>query len=343
MLHGRGVRGRVHNRRGRRLPPRRTRTRTPHLEEAGCIAPRSRSRRTRSTPTRRSPTPTAATSTATASRSINLMSAPGAGKTTPARGLAARSRRPARRRARGRRAGLDGRGPPLGDAHPRRPDQHRQRLRRRVPPRREHGPHRAARPDARRDRPADRRERRQPRLPGRVQDRRGRQGDGHLGHRGRGQAAQVPADVPLLRARRRSTRSTCSRTSTSTSRSSSTTSTPSTRASRTMLVSAKTGEGVDAFREWLVGGRGASAGPSVSPPRRLDRAEVLGGRIDELLAARVEANEALLRAPRPSRLARALPPDGRALRPRRAGWSRWASRPRRAPTSATSPSSSCTR
>ena len=38
-----------------------------------------------------------------------------------------------------------------------------------------------------------------------------------LGHRGRGQAAQVPADVPGLRARRWSTRSTCCRTSTSTS------------------------------------------------------------------------------------------------------------------------------
>ena len=51
-----------------------------------------------------------------------------------------------------------------------------------------------------RDRPADHRERGQPRLPGRVPGGRGRQGDGLLGHRGRGQAAQVPADVPHLRA-----------------------------------------------------------------------------------------------------------------------------------------------
>ena len=49
-------------------------------------------------------------------------------------------------------------------------------------------------------RPAGDRERRQPRLPGRVPGRRGRARDGLLGHRGRGQAAQVPADVPRLRA-----------------------------------------------------------------------------------------------------------------------------------------------
>ena len=54
---------------------------------------------------------------------------------------------------------------------------------------------------ARRHRPAGGRERRQPRLPGRVPDRRGRAGDALLGHRGRGQAAEVPADVPHLRAR----------------------------------------------------------------------------------------------------------------------------------------------
>ena len=53
---------------------------------------------------------------------------------------------------------------------------------------------------ARRDRPAGDRERRQPRLPGRVPGRRGRARDGLLGHRGRGQAAQVPAHVPRLRA-----------------------------------------------------------------------------------------------------------------------------------------------
>ena len=52
----------------------------------------------------------------------------------------------------------------------------------------------------RRDRPADHRERGQPGLPGRVPRGRGRQGDGVLGDRGRGQAAEVPADVPHLRA-----------------------------------------------------------------------------------------------------------------------------------------------
>ena len=51
------------------------------------------------------------------------------------------------------------------------------------------------------DRPADHRERRQPGVPRGVQDRGGRASDGVLGHRGRGQAAQVPADVPHLRAR----------------------------------------------------------------------------------------------------------------------------------------------
>ena len=51
-------------------------------------------------------------------------------------------------------------------------------------------------------RPAGDRERRQPGLPGGVPGRRGRPGDGLLGHRGRGQAAQVPAHVPRLRAGR---------------------------------------------------------------------------------------------------------------------------------------------
>ena len=72
-------------------------------------------------------------------------------------------------------------------------------LRRRVPPRREHGALGAPGAAARRHRPARDRERRQPRLPGGVQGRRGRARDGLLGHRGRGQAAQVPADVPRVR------------------------------------------------------------------------------------------------------------------------------------------------
>ena len=85
-----------------------------------------------------------------------------------------------------------------------------------------------------RDRPAGDRERRQPRLPGRVPRRRGRARDGRVGHRGRGQAAQVPAHVPHLRPRagqqarpaaapRGRPRASCSPTST-----------PSTPASRRM-------------------------------------------------------------------------------------------------------------
>ena len=132
---------------------------------------------------------------------VNLMSAPGAGKTTLLeRALGGLSVRVGR--ARGRRAGQPRRRPARLAARAGRAAQHRQRLRRRVPPGREHGPLGAARAAAGGDRPADRRERRQPRLPGRVPDRRGRADHGLLGRRGRGQAAQVPADVPRLRAGR---------------------------------------------------------------------------------------------------------------------------------------------
>ncbi len=78
----------------------------------------------------------------------------------------------------------------------RRPRQHQQRLRRRVSPRRGDGAFRPAPPAPRRHRPAGHRERRQPGLPGRVQGRRARGGDGLRRHRGRGEAAQVPGDVP---------------------------------------------------------------------------------------------------------------------------------------------------
>ena len=103
---------------------------------------------------------------------VNVMSAPGAGKTSAARaraGASPRPRRPARRRAGGRRrrARLDA--DRLAHLHvPGDAAQHRQRLRRRVPPRREHGALGPAVGAARRARPAHRRERRQPRLPGRV-------------------------------------------------------------------------------------------------------------------------------------------------------------------------------
>ena len=97
----------------------------------------------------------------------------------------------------------------------------------------------------------DHRERRQPRLPGRVPRRRGRAGDGLLGHRGRGQAAQVPADVPRLRARggQQDRPAAAPRLRPRPLRC--TTSTPCTRTSPRMLVSARTGEGVDALRDWL--------------------------------------------------------------------------------------------
>ncbi len=197
----RGVRGRVDRGRGgrtRRATPSRTRRAQRRRDAShqgqghGGRARRQHDDRAR---------PTAPTSTATASRVVNLMSAPGAGKTTLLE-AALPGPRAQGRGARGRRAGQHRRGPAGRAAHPGDPAQHRQRLRRRLPPRREHGPHRAARPAARRDRPAGGGERRQPRLPGRVPDRRGREGDGLLGHRGRGQAAQVPADVPHLRAGR---------------------------------------------------------------------------------------------------------------------------------------------
>ena len=108
-----------------------------------------------------------------------------------------------------------------------------------------------------RDRPAGDRERRQPRLPGRVPGRRGRAGDGRLGHRGRGQAAQVPADVPRLRARRAEQDRPAAASSTSTSRSGATHVETVHPGVPCMLVSARTGEGVEAFREWLAGDAGA--------------------------------------------------------------------------------------
>ena len=183
---------------------------------------------------------------------LNLMSAPGAGKTTLLERALAEP-------LDGVRVGVlegDVQGSFDADrlatpARPGHPAQHRHRLRRRVPPRRQHGPLGARRAAARRHRPAGDRERRQPRLPGRVPGRRGRPGDGLLGHRGRGQAAQVPADVPQPASWSWSTSSTCSRTSTSTSTSCSTTSTWSTPASSGSLLSARTGEGVDELREWL--------------------------------------------------------------------------------------------
>ena len=111
------------------------------------------------------------------------------------------------------------------------------------------------RPAARRDRPARDRERRQPGLPGRVQGRRGRAHHGLGDHRGRGEAAQVPADVPRLRA--------------GADQQDRPAAAPRLRPRASFLynldavhpgverimVSAKTGEGVDEWRDWLAEGR----------------------------------------------------------------------------------------
>ena len=70
---------------------------------------------------------------------VNFMSAPGAGKTTLLERVVGDLRRRPRRRAGGRRAGLDGRRPPGRPARAGHAAEHRSRLRRRVPPRRQHG------------------------------------------------------------------------------------------------------------------------------------------------------------------------------------------------------------
>ena len=107
-----------------------------------------------------------------------------------------------------------------------------------------------------------------------------------------------------------STRSTCCRTSTSTSTSSSTTSTRCTPGVERMLVSAKTGEGIEEWRDWLV---------RVASPEGRRLTQVLGSDVVErALGERTRANRGLLRGG--GRAARAaLPPDGGALRARRAG------------------------
>ena len=244
------------------------------------------------------------------------MSAPGAGKTTLLEAVARRAF-PACASACSRatcRASLDA-DRLAALAHAGRPAQHRLGLRRRMPPRRQHGPLGDPGAAARRDRPADRRERRQPRLPGRVPDRRGRPRDGLLGHRGRGQAAQVPADVPRLRAGGRQQDRPARRTSTSTSTGCSTTSTRSTPTCERMLRQ----------RADRRGGRRvarlAGADRSRARPSRYEavRRSLVGPaeRLRTLLERAHRGERALLR--RAGRAARAaLPPDGGALRPRRA-------------------------
>ena len=77
-----------------------------------------------------------------------------------------------------------------------------------------------------------------------------------------------------------------------------------------MLVSARTGEGVDALRDWLAG----AAARAREPPRD---AAAHRRRPRRRSPARAEANERVLRG-RGRRARAAVPPDGRALRARRA-------------------------
>ena len=106
-----------------------------------------------------------------------------------------------------------------------------------------------------------------------------------------------------------------------------------------MLVSAKTGEGIDEWRDWLVAHRRAGGGA------RLTQALGSGAlRLDAraALAERTRANADVLRG-RGGAARAALPPDGRALRARRPADRLRAARRRRARTPATWRSSSCTR
>ena len=95
-----------------------------------------------------------------------------------------------------------------------------------------------------------------------------------------------------------------------------TTSTRCTRACERMLVSARTGEGVEAWRDWLPRVPGARGGARVTRRRCADaRDDALAGRS----SARADATRtaSVLRGRgRPDRAA--VPPDGRALRARRA-------------------------
>ena len=214
-------------------------------------------------------------------------------------------------------------------------------LRRRVPPRRQHGALGAAGAAAGRDRPAGDRERRQPRLPGRVPRRRGRPGDGLLGHRGRGQAAQVPADVPRLRARGGQQDRPARRTSTSTSTCCCTT---STRCTPDVRDDARQRAHRRGRRRRARLARASCAGRGRGPPR-----DAVAGptRCAPRVDARARRAHARRRArssrPRPSALARLC----HAMAERFARGGRLiavgARRRRALRRRATSPSSSCTR
>ena len=241
---------------------------------------------------------------------VNFMSAPGAGKTTLLERVVATYRR-AGRRARRRRAGLDGRRPPRdlhvpvtqlntgagfgGECH-----LDANMVRSAIP----------SLPLDEIDLLLDR-ERRQPRVPGRVPDRRGRAGDGHRGDRGRGQAAQVPADVPRLRARARQQDRPAAAPRLR-PRPAALQHRPGPPGRRDDPRSARgPARASTPWREWLVrvAARGGAARARRLPAVAADAPAAL---LDE----RTEANARFFEADA-ERLARAVPPDGRALRSRR--------------------------
>ena len=143
---------------------------------------------------------------------LNLMGSPGSGKTALLEATARALARPGGlapppRGALGRPRHRPRWGPAARRRHSGRHDHHRLGL----SPRRQAGPPCPPPPRPRRRRHAGDRERRQSRLPGDLRPRRGGGGGGALGDRGRGQAAQVPDDVPPAPTWCCSPRSTCCR------------------------------------------------------------------------------------------------------------------------------------
>ena len=87
-----------------------------------------------------------------------------------------------------------------------------------------------------------------------------------------------------------------------------------------MLVSAKTGEGIDEWRDWLTRHRRAGGGARVTPGGSRATRSSRG-------AGRAHARERGVLRGRGRAPGAALPPHGRALRARRAGWSPSGARP----------------
>ena len=176
-------------------------------------------------------------------------SAPGAGKTTlleatlrPPEGPEVRlgHRRGSGDRAR-RRAHPRGRRPCA-------PAQHGDR----VPPRRALRRPRARGPGSSARLHRHHRERRKPRLPRAVRPGRARQDSDPVGHRGRGQAAQVPAHVPGERRPRPQQGGPACRTFGSTWTAASPTRAASTPSSASSVSRPTTGQGLDAWCSWLL-------------------------------------------------------------------------------------------